>query len=267
MFFKRFFQRYLYLSVFISLQCFAWAVFSFTKKEGLSKFISIHNVLSNSVYSIEKYLDLQEKNTALLIENERLKNQIDTVLKKRDTAYNLPKLSNFKAYTVAKIIANNYKNRNNLIVIDKGALHGVQKDIGVVTSAGIVGVVLRVEENYSVVLSVLNTINKVSVSVKGMPHFGSLYWNGSDYHHMNVEDLEAQATVSLGDTIVTNINSYEFPEGVPVGRVTAIDMLSADVQELRIQLFNDMSGLHYVYVFNQSPKKEIKKILDNVEYF
>ena len=44
-------------------------------------------------------------------------------------------------YSTAKIIKNNYDKEFNFLTIDKGKLQGIQKEIAVINSKGIIGII------------------------------------------------------------------------------------------------------------------------------
>jgi rod shape-determining protein MreC len=55
--------------------------------------------------------------------------------------------------------------------------------MGVASPSGVVGVVVGVSRNYSVVMSLLNTDFRLSASIARNDYFGSLAWDGINYRY------------------------------------------------------------------------------------
>ena len=64
-------------------------------------------------------------------------------------------------YSSAKIINNNYHSLYNFITINSGKNKGIFKEMAVVNSKGIIGIVDNVSNNYATVQSILNGNSKI----------------------------------------------------------------------------------------------------------
>ena len=127
-----------------------------------SKFVNSANFVSGGVYNkinnFKEFLLLKKENERLSEENVYLKNllnisdksivEIDLI--KVDTLYYHQKYS----YVGAKVINNNYRKNNNYLTINKGSNSGLESDLGVINSKGIVGITKSVSSNYATVLSI-----------------------------------------------------------------------------------------------------------------
>src|SRR5690606_21659703 len=60
-------------------------------------------------------------------------------------------------YVVSQVTNNSIHQKNNYITLDKCRKHGIEKGMGVITSNGIVGIVLNVSEHFSTVQSLLHS--------------------------------------------------------------------------------------------------------------
>lgn len=234
-----------------------------------SKFISSANVLSGGIYSwtsnINSYFYLEQYNLRLLEENERLRTRLasyeDTLNVKsyKDTA-------TFDAdyiFRASEVINNNYAKVDNYLTLKSGARDGVERDMGVVTSKGIVGIVENVSPNYSTVISILNSNSRINAQLKKSNHFGSLVWNGEDPNVVQLTDVPSVAPIEEGDTIITGGRSLIFPKGLPIGYVKsfALDQ-SESYYKIDIQLFNDMTNIGYVYIIENTQQAEIRALQD-----
>jgi rod shape-determining protein MreC len=133
--------------------------------------------------------------------------------------------------------------------------------MGVVNSKGIIGIVNQVSNNYATVLSILHSKSKINAQIKGSHYFGTLAWDGLDYQYSQLSDIQRQAPLQIGDTIVSGGKSLLFPEGIPIGVVVDFKTTSKSFDNIKIKLFNDMSNLGYVQVIQSSDKNEIEKLI------
>ena len=232
-----------------------------------SRFVSSANFLSGGIYSwrneVNEYFRLEDYNRRLLEENEELRSRLaaledTTAINSYTDTTSFEDDINFKA---AEVINNNYANRNNYITLKGGAESGIERDMGVVTSEGIVGIVENVSDNYATAISILNSNSKINAQLKNSNHFGTLIWNGEDPNIVQLIDVPAIAPIAEGDTIITGGRSLIFPKGLPIGKVAGY---TTDPTEsyyiIDIELFNDMTNIGYVYVIENPEKEEIQEL-------
>ena len=74
---------------------------------------------------------------------------------------------------------------------------------------------------------------------------------------MQLNDLPIQASIYIGDTIVTGGRSTIFPEGIPIGTIKNFTTNNNRYETINITLFNDMSSIGYVEVINNFDREEI----------
>ena len=233
-----------------------------------SKFVNSANFVSGGVYNkinnFKEFLLLKKENERLSEENVYLKNllnisdksivEIDFI--KVDTVDFHQKYS----YVGAKVINNNYRKNNNYLTINKGSNSGLESDLGVINSKGIVGITKSVSSNYATVLSILNVNSRINAKLLNSDHYGSLSWDNNDFNVVQLLDIPIQAAVYNGDTIVTGGKSTIFPEGVPIGIILDFKTLNNTYEYINISLFNDMSSIGYVEVIKNFDKLEIKNL-------
>jgi len=230
-----------------------------------SKFVNSANFISGGIYdrvnNFKEFLLLKKENRRLSEENAYLKNLIE--LREKDSGLTeiiVADTSNYKqkySYTSAKVINNNYRKNNNYLTIDQGSNNGVEPDLGVINSKGIVGITKSVSKNYATVLSVLNVNSRINAKLKLSDHFGSLSWDNNDFNVVQLQDLPVQATIYVGDTVVTGGKSTIFPEGIPIGTIRDFKTRNNRYEYINIALFNDMSSIGYVQVVKNFDKLEI----------
>ena len=129
--------------------------------------------LNSIVYSLSSYVSLKKTNELLIEENQIL---LDQLLSEKK----LP--SDTLSYSTVRlqVIRNSFINSYNYISLRGGENIGVEKEMGLVTSKGIVGVVQFVENRYSQAISILNKDLQINAKLKNSNHFGSLTWSGDD---------------------------------------------------------------------------------------
>jgi rod shape-determining protein MreC len=228
-----------------------------------SKFVSSANNVTGYVYeqinNVEEYLSLREQNEHLATENARLKkllfNTQDTT---KAADLTIPEIAGKFNVIQAKVISNSYSVPENYLTINKGTKEGLNKDMGVVSDKGVIGVVEKVSKNYSTVISVLNLKFRLTAKIKKNNHFGTLTWNGKNTGFAQLIDVPRLATVKKGDTIVTGAESTIFPENIPVGTIEKVYVdKRTNYYTLDVRLFNDMTSLGHVYIIENRDRKEI----------
>ena len=130
--------------------------------------------------------------------------------------------------------------------------------MGVISTDGVVGIVYKCTEHYSLVMPLLNSNSSISCKVSGNNDFGYLQWQGGDPRYAILYDLPRYSNVEIGDTIVTSGNSSFFPEGIMVGKVeetyTSVDGL---LMTLKVQLSAPFSKLEHAFVVSKMDAEEL----------
>jgi rod shape-determining protein MreC len=231
-----------------------------------SKIISSANFFTGGIYekinNINEYFSLKAQNEELAVENARLKSLLfntkdTTAVPTLDTIRGIKKTD----IIVSKVIHNSYSVYENFLTINKGAGMGIKPKMGVINSAGIVGIVDKTSKNYATVISILNIESKINAKIKKSNHFGSLVWNGKSTGFVQLIDVPRLAGVRKGDTIVTGGESIIFPENIGIGTIERV--YTDDVTHyytLDIKLFNDMTNLGHVYVIKNKDAEEITNL-------
>lgn len=228
-----------------------------------SKFINSTNYLSGSIYNtsnnIKSYFNLRAQNKILIEENNQLKSILynSKILDVSKPVLDSSIHKNFEFIT-ANVIKNSYSNSKNYLTLDKGKNSGIKLDLGVITSQGVVGIIDNVSNNYSRVISILNTKSRINAQLKNSDHIGSLIWNTKSPEFVQLIDISKFAPVKVGDTIITGGQSSIFPKGIPIGTIDSYNLdISGDMYILNVKLFNDMTAVGHVYIITNNDKEEI----------
>ena len=233
-----------------------------------SKFVNSANFVTGGIYNkinnFKEFLLLKKENKRLSEENVYLRNvlgiQEKSLLKFDSIITDTVNYSQKYQFTSAKVINNSYRKNNNYLTINKGSNSGLDSDLGVINSKGIIGITKSVSKNYATVLSILNVNSRVNVKLLNSNHFGSLSWNNVDYNTVQLLDLPIQASIYIGDTVITGGKSTIFPEGILVGTIKDFKTKNNTYDFINITLFNDMSSIGFVQIINNLDKLEIKEL-------
>jgi len=163
---------------------------------------------------LDKYAELSVKVKDLEKDNAKLREVID----KKDS------LRDYKPIQ-ATVIARNPDKWYDLISIDRGAQQGIQKDMAVMTSKGLVGRVKSVSQFTSTVelLSSLNRTNRISAVVEGQERiFGLIEGYDKEKQTLVFTKIPSDVKVEKDQTVVTSGLSDIFPKGLVIGKIVDV---------------------------------------------
>ena len=230
-----------------------------------TSFINSSNVIVGNYYkninSWRSYLSLADNNAELLEENAMLRKQLQSLRAIDSSTYvHIVDSIDMDRYefTVATVINNSIRQKSNYITLDKGSKDGIQPDMAVITSNGVVGRVQNVSANFSTVISLLHPDIKISVTLDSVTDaFGSLVWGqNTDSRYAMVRDIPNHVKVHVGQPIFTSGYSI-FPKGIKVGHVIQPDVASGEsFKDIRILLTTEFAKLHHVYVVKDKLSQE-----------
>lgn len=215
--------------------------------------------------SISGYFNLIEVNQKLADQNARFLIKQNFSYLNRDTTITVVndslRLQRF-TYTPARVISNSVNRRNNFLMIDKGSLDGITKDMGVIGPDGVVGIVVTVSPHFSSVMSLLHEASQVSAKHQPSGQLGSVVWEGTDYRRVSMRNLPVHVALKVGDSVVTSGFSIIFPEGIPVGRIRRFKPDQGDYYSVSLDLLTDFNALGWVYVVKNIYRKEQESLIE-----
>lgn len=222
-----------------------------------ASFVNSSNVMVGSFYqqvnSWKSYLSLHDANEKLAAENVSLRQQVQNLLQADTSADSVHIVDSIQqgryAFIVANVANNSVHQKSNYLTLDKGAADGVEKGMGVITSNGVVGIVLQTSAHFSSVQSLLHPDTKISVTLDSSDVFGSLVWgNNIDPRLGMVRDIPNHVQVKKGEKVYTSGYSL-FPAGIHVGDIVETGVKSGEsFLDLKIKLSTNFSNLNHVYI-------------------
>ncbi len=247
-----------------------------------SSMLSIAGFFQEKNQSIRSYFILAEENEKLLNENIKLKQELVYTQQALNAAkYRIPYSRKFNilpdslfpvsvfSFIPCKIVQNSIYDPYNYFIINKGTKDGVYNEMGVVSSEGIVGIIIETSENYSVGMSLLNKHFRLSTKIKSTNIHGSVHWRGNNPRIVYLEYIPLHIPVQVGDTVMTSSYSNYFPEGYHIGKI--IDVKDPKdgqgFHEILILLSTDFYKLENVYLVKNKHQSELKILNQKIIQF
>lgn len=215
------------------------------------------------INNVEQYIYLKKNNDLLLSELEVYRNADmrsyydirfiksnvnDTIYKRQYT------------YTSAKVINNSVNKAANYLTLDKGLLQGIKRDMGVISAAGVVGVVKEVSANYATAISLLHKDSKINGKLKRTGEFGPIIWDGKPAYAY-LREIPTSAKFNKGDTIITTSFSSIFPEGIMIGTIESAEIASGENSySIKIKLATNFHSVSHVLIIDNKFKEEQKTL-------
>jgi rod shape-determining protein MreC len=269
-----FIRRYFNFLFFLVMQIIALSFLFRYNKFHEAAFMGIANEVTGLVgkryNNIEYYFQLKKTNEALARENERLLNSLRENFDAPDSTSRIvidslryDTLEAFRKYRYrsARIVNNPLSLQNNYITIHRGELQGVRRDMGVISSDGLVGTVVNTSENFAVVMSLFNRQSNVSARLKKTGELGKVQWNGESIEYVTMINVPKSVNVAKGDTVVTSGYSLTFPYGIVIGTVMSIlDDKTSNFYILKIKPATNFYNVQYVNVIENLQSAEQKKL-------
>lgn len=166
----------------------------------------------------EEYIRLKRENGGLwakitnarelLLENKRLSGLLDF---KRELPYETES---------AVVIGRDPTNWNAVLIIDKGRRSGIKIGMPVVNPSGVVGKVIETGDHISKVILVSDPNFNVAAVAQESRESGLL--SGTLQGMCRLRYLPEDATVQVGEKVVTSKLSSTFPDGILIGTVVSI---------------------------------------------
>ncbi len=169
--------------------------------------------------------DVRQENASLRRELELLRGQNTALREAAASAKRLETLLAFKDRSAfesiaARVIARNATNWYRAVVLDKGDRDGVKLEMGVVTSSGVVGRVVKTTPHTAIVLLITDPNNAVTGLIQRTRDEGLVEGTPKGQSRMKYIPLLSQ--VQEGDAVVTSGLTGGFPRGLAVGVITRI---------------------------------------------
>lgn len=213
----------------------------------------------NNLKDVRKENDSLKNNIdrieAIETENIELRREIEALKEELDIDFVLTDYEKLNATVLSRNIGYWY----NTLTIDKGTYNGVEKDMVVVNSTGLIGKVIKTTTFTADVrlITTSDTNNKISVSISnGENKLNGLIKSYSyEENKLEVEGISNTEKVNIGDKVYTSGLGGVFPSGILIGSVDSITTDEYDLAKLiKVTPSADFDDINYVTILKRKDK-------------
>lgn len=260
------------LVLFVVLEGFALWTYAtsspYTEAKILSRTTAMGAAVSGAVTNVENFFALPEANRQL---TERIAELNEEILGLKegcvDTLYRgdelVEKDSKFR-YHYANVVSMTTNRKHNNLILDRGTLDGISKDMGVITPENeLVGYVVSCSDHYCVVQPMLN----IDFSTGGRLEDGGLcviWWSGASKYEVEAKEISVYSEPNVGMSV--EVRSERLPEGVLIGTVTEYELNSTkSAYSAKITIAANMSKLDDLLIVENTHYGEIEELMNHTQ--
>ena len=227
---------------------------------------------------VQYFFDLKSTNKALIDENTKLRNALSASIYAMDSLNTdstavlrdslLRDTSGMRiyqqfSYLPAKVVNNSISLENNYITLQKGTNDSIAVDMAVTSPHGVIGKIISVSSNFSIVMSMLNHNSRISAMLLSNNTTGTVVWDGESPDRVELKEIPRIIPVRVGDTVVTSNISPNFPTGLIIGTVTAVKKdQTTSFHKIEVKPGVNFRSLQYGYIIKNQLFNE-QKALEN----
>lgn len=167
-------------------------------------------------------------------ENDILRQELNFTQESKDT------------YLPAQLIGQTSGGTLKDLIVNRGRQDGVHTGQAVVAQGNLIGIVSQVDDRQSTILLLTNPRSTVPVIIQSSRATGILR---GGIGGLTLSELLIDATVNLGDVVVTSGLGGDLPSGIVVGKVAAVSSRKGDItKKATINAAIDISKLEMVFI-------------------
>lgn len=259
-----FFRRFRIFLFFAGLQFVALSTYFSSLSFPKSQYLSSANQIGGTLWGVQnyftRYFHLDETNSKLLRKNRELHDKMpetfirmgENLVRINDTLYEQQ-----YSYLTATVIHSTYDKRNNYLTLNIGRNQGVEREMGVFSEEGVVGIVQSVSEHFCLVKSVLSKNINIDVMVQTGGAFGLLKWETQNVRTANISGISNDISLKKWSNVVTRGGGGIFPRGIPVGKIKKVGQIEGKpLWDVELKLGVNFKAVQKVYVVKNLLKKE-----------
>ncbi|WP_436962746.1 rod shape-determining protein MreC [Staphylococcus shinii] len=208
----------------------------------------------NNLFAKDSSKEQNSKVKQLEAENERLKSENKKYKKELD----IEDISKFGPIS-STVLSRNPDQWMNTLVINQGAKDGIENNMAVMTSEGLVGRISKVNQFSSQVdlISTNTRANRLSINIQHDDKnvFGLIDHYDSKNEELIITDINNKDSVKKGDKVVTSGLADQLPSSIYIGEVSKVENDEYGLsKEVRVKTAANLSDLNHVYVAKRDPK-------------
>ena len=258
-----FIKRIYVLVIFLFLEGMALFTYAtstpYTEAKILARTTATGAAISGAISDVGHFFSLTTENRALNERIAELSAQLEDVEYTEESAVTESEDHRFK-YRAARVVSMTTNRPQNHIVLDRGSLDGVSKDMGVVTPNNeLVGYVLSCTEHYSIVQSMLNTEFNTGGCLVDNGNVCVIGWDGSSKYRVQAMDLSVYSEPHEG--MAVEVRSERLPEGVLIGHIEGFELNNTQTAyRATIAVAAKMSMLNNVLIVENTHSGELEEL-------
>lgn len=195
-----------------------------------------------------------------LVDAERRLGDYEQLGELRDLVADAPGVGEFEPIT-GSVIGRSPTVWYSTVTIDKGSSAGIERNDAVVTGDGLVGRVRDLTAGSSVIELISDHNSAVSAEVLPNGPTGIVEPQVGDPEDLLLDFIDSNDPIAENSMLSTagwsdGVVSSAYPEGIPIGRVTAAETTGEDeFQLVHVEPFADLRQLEYVEVLTGGPER------------
>ena len=276
-----FIRRYFVFLCFLLLQVLAlYMLFNYNRFHRAA-FLGIASEMTGGINTqvdkVDDYFQLRDENLRVHRMNDSLLNLLRTNFNTPDTTQRAvtdsmrvtDSTKEVRRYLFrdAKVVYNSVNKENNYLQLNRGSRQGIRDNMAVISSDGaIVGLIVNTSPNFSQVMSLLHSRNRMQAMLKKTNTAGTISWDQKDFRFLTLEGISRDVEVKKGDTVLASQYSYNYPPGFMVGTIQSIVVdKNSGFYNLKVRAAARFSSLQQVFVVENLQRDEQEQLLKDTE--
>ena len=221
---------------------------------------NVFSPVSNAWNGLFHYGDLKKENERLRAQLEDAQGQAAQGADARKQLDELTSLEGIVQFTqlqsvTSEVISGPLTNFEHTLEIDRGTSKGIKVGMPVVTGAGLIGRVVDVQSNRSVIKLLTDPDIVAGVRLASSGETGLLHGQGDGKPLVIDAGIEPKVVVPKDETVLTSgEDRATFPGAIPIGRVSKAELAAGQLtQVLTVTPLADLGRLTFVKVLLWEP--------------
>ncbi|OGU33636.1 MAG: rod shape-determining protein MreC [Ignavibacteria bacterium GWB2_35_6b] len=264
---RKVFENFKEYFLVVTLLIISLSVLSTNEKPGVQRiksysfgaFAVFNSVVSDFLSIFSKPGEVEE----LRKTNADLMLRVNSLREKGLENIRLKKMLGFRDSSVvplipAKVISTLISKTQGNFIINSGKRDSIKTGMPVITDQGLVGIVLNVSNDYSLVRTLYNSNFKVAVRNQSSNIDGILSWDGTQ---LVIKNIPTTYDMKPGDRIISSDFSTIVPPQIPIGLIAKKETsVSGLLSDIVIQPFVELRSVRYVFVMKMFPDNQIEEL-------
>lgn len=233
----------------------------YTEAKILARTTATGAAISGAVTDVGHFFSLKSENRKLTDRVAELSAELAAVAAAESEAGRVDTLQGYFKYHSARVVSMTTNRKENHIILDRGAVDGITKDMGVITPNNeLVGYVVSCSDHYAVVQSLLNVNFRTGGKLVDNGNVCFISWSAKSKYHVDANDLNVYSEPQVG--MAVEVQSERLPEGVLVGHIESFELNSMQsAYSATIAIAAEMGSLANVLVVENTRSKELDELL------